>query len=500
MPFRTLGDSHEASLYRNLVKDLPNYAIFRIDLDSVITSWNSGVERILGYNEEQFLGQPFSVLFTPEDREAGIPQTEISQARETGRASDERWHMRRNGTLLFVDGVVTPIVDEMGEVIGFSKVMRDVTERKLAEENQQRLLSQMSELVHALDLTHTIISELDGTIVRWTQGAVALYGWTMEEAYGRKTYDLLQTGFPEPLDDIHAHLLQRGDWQGELTHITKDGHQIHVASHWVLHYDQTQNLMHVIEVNNDVSAMKRIQQELEQANTALSSFAYEVAHDIQAPLRGMATSAELLRRSQRLTLDGAEQDLLKTMVESSSKLGQLVTSLLQYATADTKQEQVEQVSLRALLDEVAAHLGPALAESGAEIDYGALPVISGHPARLLQLFQNLISNAVKYRRTGVRPQIQIAAEREGSGWLIRVKDNGLGIEHCYVEKVFAPLRRLHGPEISGTGLGLAICKRIVESEGGTIWVDSEPGHGSTFCFTLPETERGKGRSSLASTE
>jgi signal transduction histidine kinase len=158
---------------------------------------------------------------------------------------------------------------------------------------------------------------------------------------------------------------------------------------------------------------------------------------------------------------------------------------LQYATADIRQKEVEQVSLRALLDEVIANLGPALTESGAEIDYVALPTISGYPARLLQLFQNLISNAVKYRRPGV-PQIRIAAERDRSGWLIRVKDNGLGIEPRYAERIFAPLQRLHGPEISGTGLGLAICKRIVESEGGTIWVDSEPGRGSMFCFTLPD--------------
>src|SRR5947209_5703755 len=162
MPFRMLGDAHEASLYRNLVKDLPNYAIFRVDSDGTITSWNSGVERILGYSEEQFVGRPFSILFTPEDREAGIAQKELAQAWKTGHACDERWHVRRNGTLLFVDGMVTPIVDKQGEIIGFSKVMRDVTERKLAEENQQQLLSQMSELAHALDLTHTVIRELDG--------------------------------------------------------------------------------------------------------------------------------------------------------------------------------------------------------------------------------------------------------------------------------------------------------------------------------------------------
>lgn len=485
MPFRKFGDAHEAALYRNLVKNLPDYAIFRIDPQGVIESWNTGVEKLLGYGEAEFLGQPFDILFPAKERELGAPRHELETAASAGRSSDERWHVRKDGILFFADGMITAVTSDVGEILGYTKVMRDVTERKLAEEARDRLAAQVSELAHALDLTHTIIREVDGTIEVWTRGAEFLYGWSPEEARGRRTHDLLQTRFPEPLENIDAHLLHFGEWQGELTHKTKHGRTVTVASHWVLHSRDHEMPAHVIEVNNNISEMKSVQAALERANAELSSFAFEVAHDIQSPLRRINNFAEVLSNSLGTAPLETQRGLLDTVLEGANTLHQLINSLLEYATVESVPDDLETVSLDGILKRVRRNLQPLIEETRAELSWDALPEVVGHSARLLRLFQNLVANAIKYARPGIPPVVQVWAECYAGEWLVHVQDNGIGIEPGLTEKAFAPLKRLHGPEIKGTGLGLAICKRIVEAAGGRIWVDSTPGEGSTFHFSLP---------------
>lgn len=169
---------HEANLYRVLVKELGEYAIFFINCDGMFGSWNAGVERLLGYSEQEFVGCPFSMIFTQADIEQAIPQRELDDARLSGRGADERWHLRKNGTQFFAGGVVTPIHDSEGNLIGFSKILHDIT----AEKESVRKLSK---LAHALDLTPCIIRDLDGIITTWTRGAEALYGWSTIEACGQ---------------------------------------------------------------------------------------------------------------------------------------------------------------------------------------------------------------------------------------------------------------------------------------------------------------------------
>jgi PAS domain S-box-containing protein len=358
MPFRKFGDAHEASLYRNLVKQLPHYAIFRISPEGLIETWNTGVEKLLGYTESEFLEQPFENLFTPEDRAAGIPAQELAAAASTGRGLDERWHLRKDGTAFFAEGMITPIQSD-GTILGFTKIMRDATERQ------------------------------------------------------------------------------------------------------------------------------SVQAALERANAELSSFAYEVAHDIQSPLRRINNFAELLSNSLGTAPLETQKHLLNAVLESAETLNQLISSLLQYATVASVPEDLETVPLDEILNQVRRNLQPLLEETRAELSWDPLPEVVGHSARLLRLLQNLVGNAVKYGRPGIPPLVHISAERHQDGCVIHVQDNGMGIDPRFAEAVFTPLKRLHGPEIKGSGLGLAICKRIVEGRGGRIWVDSTPGEGSTFHFTWP---------------
>lgn len=479
MPFHGLGDAHEASLYRSLVKNLPEYAIFRIGRSGHIESWNSGVERVLGYSEADFLGLPLEQLFTPEDRGSNMPEVEMRLALLHGKAPDTRWHLRKDGSRFFCDGVMTAIHDASGQVIGFTKVMHDVTDRKVAEQRTE-------ELARALDLTHTIIRNVDGVITAWTQGAEFLYGWSPEEAVGRHSHELLRTEFPESLELINERLLNLGEWQGELLHKTKDGGDVSVASHWVLH-KRADDGVHVIEVNNDISALKGAQRSLERANKELRSFAYEVAHDIQAPLRGITVIAELLSGTSQSSSSEERKMLLDRIVDNGVKLRSLIESLLQYATVENPADREEVFCIGDVLKDVKANLATAIASTGADVSWNDMPTVRAHRTRVLRVLQNLIGNALKYTRTSVRPVICISASKIGRQWRIDVADNGCGIPDENLKKIFAPLTRLHGGEVAGAGLGLAICKRVIESEGGRIWVDSVPGDGSIFHFTLPVT-------------
>ncbi len=484
MPYRDFDVLEEATLYRTLICELDEYAIFRINLDGTLATWNPGVQKILGFEHPDFVGRGYCSLFDEDDRAAGLPEKELEESRRSGRTRQRQWLQRKDGGRAFVSGVTVRATGHNGTLLGYTKVIHDITAQKTAEDARKRLISKLGDMAYALDLTHTMIRDLDGTILRWTRGAESMYGWRAGEAEGQNSHALMRTEFHQPLAEIQAQLLQHGEWHGELTHTAKSGARLYVASHWALRRASEDSAPLVIEVNNDMTEMKRVQLELAHANRSLSSFSYEVAHDLQSPLRSMAMCAQLLTATGEESLTADQAELIRTISKNSDRLRSLVQSLLQYASAEGHEDERETMSLQSVLDRALENLAATIAEAGARIEAGALPEVRAHASKLLQVLQNLISNAIKYHRPGVRPEIRVFADTTESGWTIHVQDNGMGIEPTSVERVFTPLQRLHGPEISGTGLGLAICRRAVEAEGGRIWLDSTFGHGSTFHFTL----------------
>lgn len=608
------GPQHEARLYRLLVKELPEYAIFFVNPDGRTASWNSGVEQILGYSETEFLDQPFSILFTEEDQRAGMPQRELINALENGSASDDRWLLRKDGQRIFASGRLIACSNESGELIGYAKIVRDQTLRKQAEQRLSEIHREQRKFARALDLTHTIIRDLDGTIRVWTRGAQELYGWTADEAAGAISYQLLNAEFPEPLEQIQEKLRRSGSWEGTLKHRSKYGRDIFVASYWVLHSGDGDDPMHtaVIEVNNDVTARKnaevalreseerfrkvfeespvgkafvrpdaeryvrinpafarmlgygqeelaqvaiaditypgdrevgltdaqrvfrgelpsahfekryvaksgavlwgnvhqvlirgargeplynlavieditrrkQIEQELRRSNEELSQFSYTAAHDLQAPLRNIGTFAQLLARRYAGQLDETAGEFIDEIVGGTERMQNLISVLLNYAQHAEEPAEKELVPVSTALETVLANLKPQIESAEAQILWEALPTVEANAFQLVHLFQNLIENALKYRGRE-RPRIEVAARKQSDQWLFSVSDNGVGIPPEQRNRIFAPLKRLHGQEIPGSGMGLAICKRIVERAGGSIWVESKIGQGSTFYFTLP---------------
>ena len=224
--------------------------------------------------------------------------------------------------------------------------------------------------------------------------------------------------------------------------------------------------------------------ELKRSNEELEQFAYVASHDLQEPLRAVASYTQLLRQRSKGTLDAEGQLYADHVLTGVARMRALISGLLDYSRVGRSGSDLGRVDAGAVLDAALADLQPALAEAGGRLTRGPLPVLQADPVQLGQLFRNLVSNAIKFRASEP-PAIEVRSEREGEHWRFAVRDNGIGIDAKYHERIFAIFQRLHGWDRPGTGIGLAICRKIVESHGGRIWVESEPDRGSTFFFTLP---------------
>ena len=239
--------------------------------------------------------------------------------------------------------------------------------------------------------------------------------------------------------------------------------------------------------NTDITGQKEIEKELRNANADLEQFAYSASHDLQEPLRTVKVFSQLLAAKSKDKLDPQSLDYLDNVISGAARMEALLGDLLLYARTTRLEKPPEPTDANLALQAALATLKGAISESGAILDCQPLPALHVHPAQLETLFQNLIGNAIKYRRPGVTPAVRVASHKENAQWLFSVTDNGIGIEAQYKERIFGIFKRLHTADsYPGTGIGLALCQRIVERHNGRIWVESKPGEGSAFYFTLPE--------------
>ena len=250
--------------------------------------------------------------------------------------------------------------------------------------------------------------------------------------------------------------------------------------------DADGNISMWIGSNTDIHEQKEKEEDLQRANDDLQQFAYSASHDLQEPIRNVAVYSELVAKRYHGVLDADGQQFLGFLSEGGRRLATLISDLLAYTKAGMVEVNPAPVDSAAVLQHSLASLAEAIRESDAAVTYDALPEVYMSEAHLQQVFQNLISNALKYRNQD-QPRIHVSAIRNGSAWRFSVQDNGIGIDSQYKEKIFGVFKRLHNTnKYSGTGIGLAICQRVVKRYGGQIWVESEPGAGATFFFTIPQ--------------
>jgi len=370
----------------------------------------------------------------------------------------------------------------------------DVTERKAAELRLREVTETLREQAALLDLTQdsVIVRDLDGRVRFWNGGAEQIYGWTREEAQGQSLLQLLRPEYQVPWDAIHGELLRQGRWEGEVVHHRRNGSPVTVASRWALQRDLSGAPMAVLEINNDVTQRKeaadhlaRQSQLLESSNAELQQFAYIASHDMKEPLRIVASYAQLLGKRYHGQLDAKADGFIAYMVDGVQRMQRLIDDLLEDSRVGGQRVAGVTVSADMALRQALANLRLAIQETGANVSFDGLPQVIAEPGKLVQLFQNLVANAIKFHGTAA-PVIAVEAEFAKGHWQFAVRDNGIGFEPKYAERIFTIFERLHGRgEHPGTGIGLAICKKIVEQFGGHIWAESQPGIGTTFYFTLP---------------
>jgi hypothetical protein len=235
-------------------------------------------------------------------------------------------------------------------------------------------------------------------------------------------------------------------------------------------------------------ALQTAARDLKRSNQELEQFAYVTSHDLQEPLRMVTSYLQLLEKRYRDRLGADAAEFIRYAVEGAGHMKNLISDLLGYSRLGTSTRPFAPTDCEAVLERALANLTVAVAESGATVTHDPLPVVRSDEQEFVQLFQNLIGNALKFR-SSEPPRIHLSASRSGKDWLFSVRDNGIGIEPRFAERIFVIFQRLHGrDEYPGTGIGLALCKKIVERHGGKIWIESKPGEGSTFYFTLPKED------------
>lgn len=252
-------------------------------------------------------------------------------------------------------------------------------------------------------------------------------------------------------------------------------------------YDESNtNIIKWFGVCTEINDQKLTEQKLESANHELERFSYIASHDLQSPIRTIVSYSKLIQRRYEKTLDNNANDLLNTIIKASMTMKNLIDDLLSFSKIGKDNIILKDVSIKDIIDEIVNANEDYIKEENAIVNYSSLPVIKSEPIYMYQLFQNLISNAIKYQRPDIKAVIEISATKKDTYWLFKVADNGIGIEKQYFERIFEPFKRLHSnDEYTGSGIGLATVKKIIELYGGKIWVESEFGQGTTFYFTIP---------------
>ena len=343
-----------------------------------------------------------------------------------------------------------------------------------------------------------VATDAAGQVKFLNPAAELLTGWTLVEALGRPIEDVypLLTENAQPLAQCQLRqVLANNQPLGRERFLlrTRAGTVLPVEDSAAPIHDPQGQLVGAMTVIVDITERQQAEQqrqqlltELQRANGELMRFSHTVAHDLQAPVRTVKSFAELLTRHHASQLQGAGTEFLTLITEAAAGMQQLIQALLQYAQVGQAALDCRPVSVAEVLATVQRHMAATLAEAQGEVQVGLLPTVWADAVQLQQLFQNLLSNAVRYRQPERTLEIVVTGEETADGWTLAVTDNGQGIPAEQLERIFAPLVRLQGAEIPGTGLGLALCRTIVERHGGRVWAESAGlGHGTTIRWTLP---------------
>jgi PAS domain S-box-containing protein len=445
---------------------------------------NPTICRMLGYNAEELCGLSVTEIHPPEAIPRVMAEFDAVVRRQKSVALDIPC-LRKDGAIVYAD-ISADSVEVDGCQLG-AGFFRDVTDRRRTQAELH-----LKDAAIARATSGIALADLEGRLHYVNDAFLKLWGYaSAEQVVGRQGVEfwLMRDRAAEVMAAV-----QRGDgWIGELDAQHRAGHLFQVQVSASLITGSTGEPLGLMGSFIDVTERRRAEEslarrtaELERSNRELEQFAYVASHDLQEPLRMVSSYTQLLASRYQDKLDQDAFDFIEFAVSGANRMQRLINDLLEYSRVSTRGKPPAPVDAHAALGQAVALLSAAIDESQAMVVNGELPVVRADCAQLTQVFLNLIGNAIKFRRPGNPPRVEVSAQREGPAWVFAVRDNAVGIEPRYFPRLFQIFQRLHGKEFPGTGIGLALCKRIVERHGGRVWVESQPGIGSTFYFTLPE--------------
>jgi len=492
--------------YRKLVEEAGE-VVYTSDYMGNFTYINPMSKKLTGYIENELIGKSFLEVIDPEWKKKVAEFYKEQFDKKIKETLFAFPIITKSGEKKWVEQtVIQQIVD--GKITGHHAIVRDITERKKIEE----IIKQKSEELERSNINlkeseqqiqaifdsapdAVIVINNESNIVKWNHKAEKLFNWKEPEVIGKPLYNFI---IPERYRERHKNGIKHYLNTGEGPFINKDT-EIEAISKSGLEFNVSLTIAPVgikdkilfIGFLRDITQRKKIEEEIKQkseelvrSNQELEQFAYVASHDLQEPLRTINNFVGLLDKKSCIKTDEDIKEYFKFIKNATSKMQNLIKDLLEYSRVG-RNITFTSVDCNSIVKEVTALLEASINESNAKITVSVLPVLKGNETELKRLFQNLLSNAIKFRKQNRTPEIIITAEEKRTEYLFAIRDNGIGIEEKYINKLFIIFQRLHGAEeYPGTGIGLATCKKIVMLHGGKIWVESKIGEGSTFYFTL----------------
>jgi len=500
-------------------------AIVGKNLQGVVTSWNRAAEQLFGFSAEEMIGQPVLRIIPPNRRDE---ETKILERIARGQAVEpyETIRRRKDGTEVTISLTVSPIIDSHGRVIGASKIARDISEHKRAE---QALLQSRQDLRRALEYQEAVVNNMgeglytvnrEGIVTSMNPAAEKLFGWTSDEVLGRKMHDVThykhRDGTPFPAAECAGlQVLQMGTplTNHEDVFVRKDGSCFDVL------YSSSPiraggEIVGLVVVFRDISERKRAEEALRdrdraltiandeltqqsealsEVNNELQSFSYSVSHDLRAPLRTIDAFVRIVEEDHGAHLNSEAQRCMGIVKKAARQAGELIDDLLEFSRLGRIGMDIRPVKMTELAQEVANELQCTQEGRVIDLQIGDLPLCQGDWRLLKLVWENLLTNAFKYTRPRTAAQIEVGwlpDDRQADASVYYVRDNGVGFDMKYVHKLFGVFQRLHlKEEFDGTGVGLAIVQRIVRRHGGRVWGEGKTDGGATFFFSLRKALR-----------
>ncbi|SDD44775.1 PAS domain S-box-containing protein [Dyadobacter soli] len=496
--------------YRLMVEAVRDYSIFMLDPEGNVLTWNDGGMLIHGYAESEILGKHFSIFYPSADQLDEKPKKKLHVARDEGSYREEGWRVKKDGSLFWASVVLTALFNDRNALIGYSKVTSDLTGRLKDEEVLRQSEARYRSLVEQVGDYGIFMLDTKGRIISWNEGARRIKGYSAEDVIG-KYFSIF---YPEEdiINGKPAWELKvaraTGKYEEEGWRLRKDGSRFWANIVITAVYDTEGRLSGFSKVTRDLTERKMSEQalqessdkyrqlvaelsvtnsELSSVNRELEQFTAIVSHDLKEPVRTVRSFLHLMDQH----VGQQKFDLLKSSIGkgvlAAQRMHDLIDNLLHYSQISKIGLQRQKLRVEEVIGEAIQNLNDAVEQSGAQIRVESdVSFIYGDRVQLVQLFQNLLANALKFTN-GNSPEVTVKSWMENGNVRFVVEDNGIGISPDHLEKIFEIFRRLHfAHQYPGYGVGLAVCKKVVERHRGTIWAESVQGKGASFHILLPK--------------